>query len=686
MRLKLDFANTNSPTVNVFSDLTSLANTYHLYTLLAALCVMLLFFWSIDFFTFSSNMSTLLTVISRAKVSLFFFILMFMLLLTGFAFAGYIIFGLNAETFRSIGYAFMTCFRMSVGGTDYPLMQKAHETIAPIFFVIFILLFFIVLFNMFTSIIGVNYEETVEDIEKEEEGNPPKRIVDLIENELQREFDEISENEKPKEGEARPEDYKERIIAKMPILYRIFAKLISKKFDEQKSVGPDSSTKEIRPADDPKQDQKVSLSHQKEDSETVSPLLENFLRKMNKQKQEGTGSIEDEQDLSELEKDQITVWMETLDKVLFERSERKLRTFDLIKVSADKEADVEFYPKERIDDLSEDVKEFVFASKMSRTQVNMWDKYSSNTGNETNTRCELQNKYKYWIGMDALFSEYYDTETVKDDARSLARSKTIAKWKRSGHEFSPTRNITAIKIKGVDEKDEVKDNNKEQKGKENTEEKKEKDKSEEAESVMTPVCLYNKTNQQEGEILINEENPSMSDVHIEIATGVPLVPKRGNLTSKGMFISPEYTSKYAQSASTLQRLYWEKLCMTEKIKFWLFYLTGKQRAKLWTSMKFSDTALNDYLKSQIPLLKLPEKENLSLQVVWERLTDGRAFEDKENSERNLSRIEETPSSIRHKIALAKRNLFSVAFTKQQAFYMGKNRSRQKQYMRTTLRN
>ncbi|MDR3547294.1 MAG: hypothetical protein P4M11_03290 [Candidatus Pacebacteria bacterium] len=73
------FDDESSSMTDSYGDLTEVARLYAKYSILAALNTLFVFLKLIKFFSFSRSLYTLVTVISRAKVSLFFFVLMFMI-------------------------------------------------------------------------------------------------------------------------------------------------------------------------------------------------------------------------------------------------------------------------------------------------------------------------------------------------------------------------------------------------------------------------------------------------------------------------------------------------------------------------------------------------------------------------------------------------------------------------------
>ena len=69
----------NSPAIDTYGDLTYIAGLYDTYIFWAAINTLLIYMRAIQFFDFSEKLSLLVLVISRAKVNLFFFTLMFMI-------------------------------------------------------------------------------------------------------------------------------------------------------------------------------------------------------------------------------------------------------------------------------------------------------------------------------------------------------------------------------------------------------------------------------------------------------------------------------------------------------------------------------------------------------------------------------------------------------------------------------
>ena len=77
--IPLTMVNNSSPPIDTYGDLTYLAGLYDTYIFWAAINTLLIYLRAIQFFDFSEKLSLLVLVISRAKVNLFFFTLMFLI-------------------------------------------------------------------------------------------------------------------------------------------------------------------------------------------------------------------------------------------------------------------------------------------------------------------------------------------------------------------------------------------------------------------------------------------------------------------------------------------------------------------------------------------------------------------------------------------------------------------------------
>ena len=146
---------------------------------------LIIFLRLLQFFKFNKKLSILSDVISSASTDAGFFLLMFTIVLLGFSIWGNSLFGLKNTKFSSIFEATHTFFIMVTGDADYDeLVESGDADLSPVFFLVFMVLFNLLLLNMFIAIISQHYEQIHEEIKaKEDTQNKDsmlKRICQLL--------------------------------------------------------------------------------------------------------------------------------------------------------------------------------------------------------------------------------------------------------------------------------------------------------------------------------------------------------------------------------------------------------------------------------------------------------------------------------------------------------------------------
>jgi hypothetical protein len=695
----MDTASNDDEIVYKLAEVGEIGSIYNFYITIAAVCTLLLFVQILDYFKFYGHMNTLLMVISRGKSTMIFFVAIYLILIFGFSISGFMIFGLKGDSYRTIGYSFINTFKIASGGFDYEDIRASDYIMAPIFFVLFKLFFSLILLSMLTSIVAAGYEETVRIIEMDSKGERQKGTKELIENELQREFDSIEEQNRYIRSQMDPKEYKSLIMSKMPIKYKLFAKIISMQYYLPKTNEELATTRTIAVRKLPKlnynnreaskeSESLASIDVQKDNEVTVSSFIKHFLSPGGA----NLGTLKaqpQEHDLTKLEKNQVAIWRNALEESLMQKSDSELKLFDFLHESSEKETRIEFYPKKSIEELNSEMKDFIFASRMSFKQKGMWKK------------ADLQKKYEFWCTMDTLHSEYYKLEVNADKEAGVGVTANMEETKLPDDRTQIGKKLTS-KVDGIDkdslkeeskeevakkevendnevglnsyeeedkkEEQEIEKNQEEQRKEEeikkeedkkensndeenkNEEAKSEEAKSEEIKKEETKSEVSEELKKEtEGKELSDEESKDAS----QIIVGLPLVPRDINLTIKGMLDSPEYASNYAQTISELQKKYWDEFTIEEKLELWLFEFTGKQRVKLWKQFQFSESALNKFIEKSPTDAKNLLCEYNNVHDVWLIINDGLPVKGETNE------LEETlnPSEVlRYKVKLVKGNV------------------------------
>lgn len=164
--------------ISYFDNVDSLARDLKFYFDISSLALLLLFFSLLKFMAMSKALSFLQNTISEALVDLYFFIIMLITLMFGFVFMSYLAFGTHAESFSEITKSLITCFEMLVGTFDYEEMSNANPGIAPLFFILYLLMFVFVLLNIFVAILERAY--SIVKRETEEERDSPVKFIEIL--------------------------------------------------------------------------------------------------------------------------------------------------------------------------------------------------------------------------------------------------------------------------------------------------------------------------------------------------------------------------------------------------------------------------------------------------------------------------------------------------------------------------
>jgi len=104
-------------------------------------------------------MDAIFTTISAASFDLFLFSIMAVIIFMGFASAFYVCFGMELESWKTLGDSLGSLMRILLGDFDYPELQETNKIMAPLLFYLFIFVSFFVLLNMFIAIICDSYAD-----------------------------------------------------------------------------------------------------------------------------------------------------------------------------------------------------------------------------------------------------------------------------------------------------------------------------------------------------------------------------------------------------------------------------------------------------------------------------------------------------------------------------------------------
>lgn len=129
---------------------------------ISALNFFLLYFKVFKYLKSVPRMDAILVTISGALVDLFLFLIMAAIVLTGFAAAFYVCFGMDVQAYRSVGNSFGSLIQALLGVFDYNALRDANSIMAPILFYLYFAVVFFVLLSMFIAILDDSYGQAKE--------------------------------------------------------------------------------------------------------------------------------------------------------------------------------------------------------------------------------------------------------------------------------------------------------------------------------------------------------------------------------------------------------------------------------------------------------------------------------------------------------------------------------------------
>ena len=103
------------------------------------------------------SFGVLFDTIRGAKSDILYFGIITLALLCGFVFMGHLVFGIQLQDFSSVTQSFISLFIMILGDVDFMKLYKENKDIAPLFFIVFNVLFILILVNMFLAIVMATY-------------------------------------------------------------------------------------------------------------------------------------------------------------------------------------------------------------------------------------------------------------------------------------------------------------------------------------------------------------------------------------------------------------------------------------------------------------------------------------------------------------------------------------------------
>ena len=143
---------------NIQETMHLIKNNYDTYSILWSVNILLLFLILVSHFTFSSSLSMFYEVIRRWSFDAIFFILMFLNIILVVSLIFNILFGISDENYKTLSDSMLSVFLVSIGERSALNTVTFNEYLRD-FVAAILMVFTVLLLNMFVAIIGSHYFE-----------------------------------------------------------------------------------------------------------------------------------------------------------------------------------------------------------------------------------------------------------------------------------------------------------------------------------------------------------------------------------------------------------------------------------------------------------------------------------------------------------------------------------------------
>ncbi|KAF1322953.1 Polycystin cation channel, partial [Globisporangium splendens] len=159
----------DAASIGAIPSLQMLTRLSHAENVLSSVTAALVWLQFVQYTQMSKRMCLPLRMLHRAAMDLVWFAVYFFVCTCAFAQVGFLLFGLRARQFRSLGVAIVTLLQAVAGDLAYDNMADAHRMLGPLFYIAFYLLLLLILLNVFLAILSDAYVQTLAEQEEEDE-------------------------------------------------------------------------------------------------------------------------------------------------------------------------------------------------------------------------------------------------------------------------------------------------------------------------------------------------------------------------------------------------------------------------------------------------------------------------------------------------------------------------------------
>uniref|UniRef100_A0A671NSS1 Polycystic kidney disease 2-like 1 protein n=1 Tax=Sinocyclocheilus anshuiensis TaxID=1608454 RepID=A0A671NSS1_9TELE len=170
---------------DIYADFEFLAFWQTQYNNMNAINLFFAWIKIFKYISFNKTMTQLTSTLARCALDIFGFAIMFFIVFFAYAQLGYLLFGMEVETFSTFNKCIFTQFRIILGDFDYDAIDRANRVLGPIYFFSYVFFVFFVLLNMFLAIINDTYSEVKSELASQKD---EFQIADLIKQSYEKTF------------------------------------------------------------------------------------------------------------------------------------------------------------------------------------------------------------------------------------------------------------------------------------------------------------------------------------------------------------------------------------------------------------------------------------------------------------------------------------------------------------------
>lgn len=148
---------------NKYIDIYDIAVWYNYINIMSAVNCCFGFIKIFKFLQMSKRMTILWDTLKYAMFDIIAMFLVFMLIVTGYAFMGHLVFGPSNNDFHSLTSSLSVLLRSLLGDFNYTIISKTNPMFAPLFYSSYVFIVVLVILNMFIAVVSDYFEKTREE-------------------------------------------------------------------------------------------------------------------------------------------------------------------------------------------------------------------------------------------------------------------------------------------------------------------------------------------------------------------------------------------------------------------------------------------------------------------------------------------------------------------------------------------